>query len=379
MYFPAIKKPNGMSYQDYYNTFVAMVGSKMTEKGYMPQYSANGNGATAAYILSWISVVLSLIVVIVVACFICNRTFLRRPSFRLSASIALADIMRALVVIIMHQPGYASRMSDVELRLSWFFTLAAAFVSLFITDCIALQLHLTIILRREKLAWKLNPWYEVIGWGLGLILAHPNLYLYEHYHWGTELNAVILVDKSFTTISLKLWAMYIWFAIGIVYCVVISAIITWRLIAMFNGTRPVPANVYECGRFKSNNNYDSGEHHQLQNYGGNGISAGSTAAGRCGNTSNIVDVDSGSNFSTNLPTSNSKTMVGSGSYHTVEYNDQKKLLNTADDDAAADRISLGKINAKNNKTGAVGTKVIGKLPDYYKKRRRGTIFAIFRL
>ncbi|KAJ1913578.1 hypothetical protein H4219_005157 [Mycoemilia scoparia] len=157
MGIPQYEKPDGMSYQDFYIMFANFGYSMMPSKGVKAQYASAGPSAKAVYIMNMISFVLSIIVLITVIIQCRNRNFLERPSFRLSGSIALADMIHSAMMILMHQTNLVAKMTEIQLRVVWYFVLGSLFTSLFITDCIALHLHLTVILKKERLAAKLNP------------------------------------------------------------------------------------------------------------------------------------------------------------------------------------------------------------------------------
>ncbi|KAJ1912773.1 hypothetical protein H4219_005475 [Mycoemilia scoparia] len=243
----SLSKPKGMSYHDFYQGLDKFVTRIAPQKGYKAQYASAGAGAEVVYVFNIISLVLSFIVLVTVVCHFRNRGFSERPSFRLSGSIALADILHSVMMILMHQTDVVVKLSPMQLRIVWFFVLGSLFTSLFITDCIALQLHLTVIYKKERLAKKLNPWYELIGWTLGFVTVHPILYICQDLNWFNGPNALIFVDTSVQAITLKIWAMYIWLLLGILYCMVISIMVGIQLMSMLKGTRRTPMNFREGG------------------------------------------------------------------------------------------------------------------------------------
>ncbi|KAJ1918088.1 hypothetical protein H4219_002809 [Mycoemilia scoparia] len=352
-----VKKPDGITNEEYYNLIVRILHNIAPSKGFKAQYSSFGQTAKAVYTLNIASLILSSIVLITVICHFRHRGFSERPSFRLSGSIALADIIHSAMMVLMHQTHIINYMAEWQLRVVWFIVLGSLFTSLFITACIALQLHLTVILKKERLARKLNPWYELIGWSLGFIVVHPILYMCDAMLWIGGPNVLIVIDTNFKTISLKIWAMYIWLLLGIVYCLAVCTIVSIQLISMLRGAKKSLINFRE-GRNLNKGNSDFSYSNR-------------NAFNETDNFRNSLTTDAPNNFqsefSDNRPYMTNIALKDdiyeSGHNHTEL--------------SRFDRANLK--NFENDTAGPVSTQVTDQLPMYMKKRRRGAVFAIFRM
>ncbi|KAJ1911240.1 hypothetical protein H4219_005999 [Mycoemilia scoparia] len=105
-----------------------------------------------------------------------DRGLSRRPFLRLSASIAIADILFAVTATILHTPSLMEGMNQTGLRtVVWLFLTSIAAFVIFVF-CGSLHLHLAIAANNSRIESRVSRWYELAGWSLALLCMHPVMY-----------------------------------------------------------------------------------------------------------------------------------------------------------------------------------------------------------
>ncbi|KAJ1679647.1 hypothetical protein EV182_001622 [Spiromyces aspiralis] len=181
--------------------------------------------------LAYVSIILSVCVIVTVIMTLYGRDPRSRVSLRLAGSIALADIIYALVQIILYQnSNIPFNMSDTAFRFMLWLHLGSIASNAFLTTCIALHLHLTSVHGKHALANKIAPYFELISWPAGLIVAHPVMYAGTGLKRFPTLGAIFLIDSSWKHINGYIIGMYITVIIAMVYCLIVCIIIIFMLL-----------------------------------------------------------------------------------------------------------------------------------------------------
>ncbi|KAJ1918656.1 hypothetical protein H4219_002459 [Mycoemilia scoparia] len=183
--------------------------------------------------LSILNILLCSIVVGTVIFYARKHDMIDRVSFRLSASIAIADTLYSIIQLIVNDEKFTDKLSEMQLRTLFFFHLSSYNVLVFTTACIAFHLHLTALLNKQKLARKFSPWYELISWSISIIIAHPMFYVYNRCLKIKGLNIIIMADYSLVRIRIIVWLMYGWCAMALLYCLFVCILVIVRLMPVW--------------------------------------------------------------------------------------------------------------------------------------------------
>ncbi|KAJ1910592.1 hypothetical protein H4219_006172, partial [Mycoemilia scoparia] len=190
------------------------------------------------HICTIVSITMSCIIFVTVMFHIRQRSFKERPSFRLSASIAIGNICLSAVLIAIHPHGVIEAFSDVQLRLLLWVSFAGIACSIFVPSFIAFHLHLTVVLRKARLARKLSKYYELAAWFICFITTHQIMYIGNKIAIIENFRTIIMIDKTNLIITLKIWSIIIWMVIAIVYCIVVCVLVTIRCIPLLRSKHP---------------------------------------------------------------------------------------------------------------------------------------------
>ncbi|KAJ1918665.1 hypothetical protein H4219_002468 [Mycoemilia scoparia] len=106
----------------------------------------------------------------------------------------------------------------------------------FATCCIATHLYFTAILNRSKLARKLSRWYELVAWALAIIITQPMFYIYKDIFEISEIQSLVIVDGSKKDIRTKAWLIYVWMALGILWCLAVCTMVVFKLLPIWRRT-----------------------------------------------------------------------------------------------------------------------------------------------
>ncbi|KAJ1674348.1 hypothetical protein EV182_003463, partial [Spiromyces aspiralis] len=202
---------------------------------------------------SILNIPLGLIVIGMVIYFSRHHDLKERVSFRLSASIALADIIYAIVQLIVNTESLTDNMSEIQLRALFFVHLTAFNATVFISGCISHFLHCNALLNKKRFARKCSPWYEAIAWGLALAISQAMFYVYDRCLKFKGLNIIIMAEDSLPKMRATIWAMYGWCALTLLYCLYVCIMVVIRLMPVWKRISSAPV-------LSSNDKFNSATH-----------------------------------------------------------------------------------------------------------------------
>ncbi|KAJ1916639.1 hypothetical protein H4219_003654 [Mycoemilia scoparia] len=184
-------------------------------------------------ILSCINIPLCAIIIAVVLVHTRKHNMRDRVSFRLSASIALADMLYAIIQLIFNDEKLTDSFSSLQIRTIGFFHLLGFNALIFTTTCIAFHLHLTALLSKQKLAHKFSPWYELVSWVVAALVAHPTFYAFDRWTKIKAINIIVLGNYSESRYHMVVWLMYGWCAAALVYCLLVCILVIIRMLPLW--------------------------------------------------------------------------------------------------------------------------------------------------
>ncbi|KAJ1915274.1 hypothetical protein H4219_004406 [Mycoemilia scoparia] len=192
---------------------------------------------------------LCLLVILVVALNFRQRHFGDRVSFRLSASIALSDIMYSVTQLILMDNKATDSMSAISLRFIFFFKILSLIAFTFSTICIAFHLNISAILNKTRIAQAVHPYYEVISWVAAILVTWPVLFMFKEFRKIPQARAIVMIDTSRIRLQIQVWSIFIYFVLGITYCTVVCCLVMWRLMPIWRRiskpiTMPSDANTH---------------------------------------------------------------------------------------------------------------------------------------
>ncbi|KAJ2553115.1 hypothetical protein EV175_003060, partial [Coemansia sp. RSA 1933] len=120
----------------------------------------------------------SLVIIAVLARAIHSRSILKRTTFRLSAWIAVCDIIYSVCQICTFDNGYMSGLPEINLRVIHWLMSASVLTIAFLSGCIGIDLMLAVVTHSTRVVNIIRPWYEAVSFFLGFLITHPFLYLY---------------------------------------------------------------------------------------------------------------------------------------------------------------------------------------------------------
>ncbi|KAI8321124.1 hypothetical protein GQ54DRAFT_298206 [Martensiomyces pterosporus] len=152
----------------------------------------------------------AIVIVTSLALVLRKRSLLLRPSFRLSASIAVCDLIYCICQLLVYNNKYMSSLPELQLRAIMWMMSASNLTFALLSTCIGIQLLLTILLNKAHVAEKLQRWYEVASFAFGFIVTHPNMYLYKKVRWIKQIQ-MFSVAWNARDYYIALWLTeYLW-------------------------------------------------------------------------------------------------------------------------------------------------------------------------
>ncbi|KAJ1911306.1 hypothetical protein H4219_005980 [Mycoemilia scoparia] len=122
------------------------------------------------YMLSF-ALSLFIITTVIVLAFLRPDVF-KRPSVRLSGSIAVANAVYALISFLLTHYPLMSSLSQLQLATIFWLRESFPLILVLLNDCIVFHLQLTVLMRKTKLAKKFfYPGYEVFSFVAGLAIT----------------------------------------------------------------------------------------------------------------------------------------------------------------------------------------------------------------
>ncbi|KAJ1918470.1 hypothetical protein H4219_002564 [Mycoemilia scoparia] len=193
-------------------------------------YIKLGAWSNVGYVLSIVSIVCSLLVIGTVLAHISHHGIRERPSFRLSASLAISDILCSVFQILVFQfPNIFSNASEKSIR-GFIYMFQAGLVSfVYLTSCIVIQLILTVAMNKHWLARKISPWYEVVAWPLSMITASSSMVAFDHIKWLKAFNSLVFIDQTKQKMMTTIGGVYSINLFCILVCSITCIIICFKI------------------------------------------------------------------------------------------------------------------------------------------------------
>ncbi|KAJ1916651.1 hypothetical protein H4219_003666 [Mycoemilia scoparia] len=236
-----------------------------------------GNWSYVSFILNILSIFLSLVVItVVVWTAFRHRSMLYKTSFRISAWIAVFDILISMTFIIRLFNNFMKTRSQMGLRVLLWMNYLSALTFMFLTVCIVIQLQLTVLLNCKRLARKLDKFYEVTSILLAVVLTHPFLY-YFNVKWDQQYQSIFSINTWKTP---AIWGFFhTWMLLGWFYCVLICLWIVLRLMPVWRRMQNV--SMFSFLSMEVNEYYDGNREDSSINSGSsNSNNDRSTEAGK---------------------------------------------------------------------------------------------------
>ncbi|KAJ1680379.1 hypothetical protein EV182_000100 [Spiromyces aspiralis] len=190
------------------------------------------------------SIVLSVIVIatVVLMLFI-RRDLAVKPSFRLSAWIAATDIILSCIKIVQLHHMYMLSLPEKALQFIEWMLYFSGLAFMFLTDCIVLQLQLTVLHSKAHIAARLNPYYEAFSLGFALALAHPFMYLAKTV-WNPDRQLLSSFASNAMLTGFIWGCVLVWMILSLLYCIITCFVLVLKLWHVSVSTRPIPPT--EC-------------------------------------------------------------------------------------------------------------------------------------
>ncbi|KAJ1917989.1 hypothetical protein H4219_002877 [Mycoemilia scoparia] len=189
-----------------------------------------GDALTLFNVLNGISIVLSVFTMAaVITLYFVRKPVAKRPSIRLSGWIGAADFLTSLMFILQGSYSFMSARNQASIRIIGWINSLGPVAFIFLSSAIALHLQLTVIMKKDSLAQRLDPFYELISIGLAILFTHPNLYVKRQVVWDPYKQVNHVGDYAFSKKAIFWLFDVLWELLGIVYCFIISVILIFRL------------------------------------------------------------------------------------------------------------------------------------------------------
>ncbi|KAJ1899554.1 hypothetical protein LPJ66_002031 [Kickxella alabastrina] len=159
----------------------------------------------------------------------------RRPvlykltTFRLSAWIALCDIIYSACQLCTYDNYYMVFLSETQLRVIYWLMSASTLSFAFLSGCIGLQMILTVVFKKGHHHHRIEPWYGCVSLFLGFLITHPIMYIYKLVQWRYDMQVFHVYDnpKYFNIASwVTMWA---WMFATCAFLFVTAALVWWTL------------------------------------------------------------------------------------------------------------------------------------------------------
>ncbi|KAJ1919198.1 hypothetical protein H4219_002145 [Mycoemilia scoparia] len=206
-----------------------------------PIYNSRlGSAIFAFYGVNMASIVLSIVVIfIVITMIFVKRQIALMPSFRLSAWIALTDIVLSSIKITQLYHIHMLELSEAWLKFLEWMLYSSGLAFMFLTDCIVLQLQLSVLHNKAHWAAKLHPFYELFSIVFALLLAHPFMYFATAvWHPNSQLISSLAPQEVLTGF---IWGcVLVWMILSILYCIITCTALVIKLSLISKWTKPKP-------------------------------------------------------------------------------------------------------------------------------------------
>ncbi|KAJ1963764.1 hypothetical protein GGI12_001849 [Dipsacomyces acuminosporus] len=172
----------------------------------------------------------------VVYCCFRKRELVKRPSFRLSAWIAVCDIIFSACGICTFNNDYMASLSEMHLRVIHWLMSSSTLSFVFLTVCLGIHLVLTVLTHKAHIARPIQPWYEYISLFLGFFISHPFLYMYERVQWIYKSQIFHIATRMYIYRRNTWLTRWFWIFGGSIFLLVVAVGICWKMILSFTST-----------------------------------------------------------------------------------------------------------------------------------------------
>ncbi|KAJ2451810.1 hypothetical protein EV183_003338 [Coemansia sp. RSA 2336] len=186
-----------------------------------------GHWAVVGYGINICSIVVSSLVILVTAVVLWkNFNLLRRPSLRLTAPIAVCDIIYSVCQMFVFNNSYMSQLPEIRLRTILWIMSGSTVSFILLSSCIGIQLVLSVATRNRRICDIIEPWYEVGSFFIGYLITHPYMYVFKHVKWIPTAQVFYLEDEIQVS-RRNLWVIHwMWIFVGIVF-LFLAALLTF--------------------------------------------------------------------------------------------------------------------------------------------------------
>ncbi|KAJ1913134.1 hypothetical protein H4219_005336 [Mycoemilia scoparia] len=192
-------------------------------------------GLQALYILGMI---LSLIVVLttIVGYFI-SPEIVKRPSIRLSGVIGAVDLSYSIILFVLVNYRYNDAITIPQSTALKLLFEAAPMLFVFLNTCIVVQLHLTVLLRKEHWAERVSPFYELVSLVLAFGFASLQFIDFKETRWNLyTMLFESVIDRDERMEFMLYISGPVWEYLTLAYCLVITVLVLLRLFPMWKKT-----------------------------------------------------------------------------------------------------------------------------------------------
>ncbi|KAJ2726081.1 hypothetical protein GGI07_000864 [Coemansia sp. Benny D115] len=166
-----------------------------------------------------------------------HRQFLRRLSLRISAYVAAADVVSAVVQLVMLQNDLMIKLNTHSLRLVLWLSMFSTLLPMFLTLCISVQLHLSTLTHiRVGVYMRMERYYAGASVLAATILPAIAVAQMQGIFWVPYMHAFNWPAESWTR-RLILWmCCYVWIILTIIYCSGVAACLALRIWALWQSS-----------------------------------------------------------------------------------------------------------------------------------------------
>ncbi|KAJ1988784.1 hypothetical protein GGI25_005144 [Coemansia spiralis] len=171
-----------------------------------------------------------------------HRKYLERLSLRISAYVAIADILNSVAQVLMLQNDYMVRQSPSTLRFILWLAMFSTLAFVFFTLSISIQLHLSTLTRvRIGTYMWMEKFYVPGSIVLAAVLPGIAVSMMEGMFWIPYMHSFNWPTEGWKR-KLVLWMCnYMWIILTIVYCTVVAALLSVRIWVMWRNSEVIEA------------------------------------------------------------------------------------------------------------------------------------------
>ncbi|KAJ1915890.1 hypothetical protein H4219_004077 [Mycoemilia scoparia] len=177
-----------------------------------------------------LSLVLSATTLMTVICIAFIRPDIaKKPSIRLSGWMALTDIIFSLILFLMLQYQFMTSRKAIDLGILDWLRWGMSMTFVLLNTCIAIQLHLTVLANKPRLARKLNYGYEAVSILVGMGLPAILFKLRMLPVWNPKLIRFMIYTEVSKSNIKYLLCDFLWEFIAMFYCLVVIVLVLYKI------------------------------------------------------------------------------------------------------------------------------------------------------